>query len=132
MQAYFLRTIHTDPNKWTDLIIITNNWHMDRVKAIFSTIFSLPRFYSHDNVINEVYKLQFVAVDALITPEILQLRQEREKKSLLQFVDKTAPMFHTLQDVHNFLFLNHKAYSVERLSDGYVSERIDPELLKSY
>lgn len=44
--AYFLRAVHTDPASIRKLVVITNDWHMDRTRAIFSYVFSLPRTVS--------------------------------------------------------------------------------------
>jgi hypothetical protein len=109
------------------LIIITNNWHMPRVKAIFSTIFSLPQATRPSG-----YRLQFQAVENVLSPTVLQLRENREKQSLQNFVANTVPLLRSLSDAHHFLFRKHNAYSVERLMDGHVAEKIDPQLLKSY
>ena len=40
--AYFLRAVHLDPAGFNQLLVITNNWHMPRTRAIFSHILSLP------------------------------------------------------------------------------------------
>ena len=40
--AFFLRTMHTDPAQIRKLRVITNNWHMPRTKAIFTKVFNLP------------------------------------------------------------------------------------------
>lgn len=34
--------MHIHPGKYRDLYVITNDWHMPRTQAIFSTVFSLP------------------------------------------------------------------------------------------
>ena len=36
--AYFLRTIHTDPVRWRRLLIITSEFHMNRTRAIFDWV----------------------------------------------------------------------------------------------
>ncbi len=42
--AYFLRVIHMEPARLNKLVVITNKWHMERTRAIFETVFSLPKF----------------------------------------------------------------------------------------
>lgn len=42
MQAYWLRSIHVHPGRYRDLYVITNDWHMPRTQAIFTTVFALP------------------------------------------------------------------------------------------
>ena len=41
--AYWLRLIHIEPGTYTKMIVITNTWHMDRTKAYFNKVFSLPK-----------------------------------------------------------------------------------------
>eukprot|EP01033_Poteriospumella_lacustris_P006320 gene6320-4535_t len=36
--AYWLRSIHIHPGRYRDLYVITNDWHMPRTQAIFTTI----------------------------------------------------------------------------------------------
>ena len=36
--AYFLRTIHTDPVRWRRLLVITSEFHMNRTRAIFDWV----------------------------------------------------------------------------------------------
>lgn len=146
-QAYFLRTMHTDPNAWRELIVITNKWHMPRVKAIFTILFSLPSSSSSSSLLrsypafpSEVesissssgYHIQFEEVADILPHDVLQLREKREQASLQQFMEYTVPLLHTLADAHHFLFWKHQAYSAERFSEDHVAETIDPELLKSY
>jgi uncharacterized SAM-binding protein YcdF (DUF218 family) len=40
--AFYTRTTHTDITGWRNLLIITNEFHMDRTRMIFDWIFSLP------------------------------------------------------------------------------------------
>lgn len=140
-QAYFLRTIHTDPNEWINLMIITNKWHMPRVKAIFTTIFRLPRHAQSQLPSSSSspspsgscdYILHFEEVADLLEPSVLKLREARESQSLHTFTTQTAHMLHSLPDAHRFLFLRHGAYSSERLTDAFVGETIIPALLESY
>lgn len=141
-QAYFLRAIHTDPRGWKKLIIITNEWHMARVRATFTSIFSLPSLphpSTHAGSSNdqhapsrEEYSLKFESVSNHLAPAVLELREKRERQSLKTFAATTAPSLRHLADVHQFLFMKHKAYSSERLTEGYVREKMDSELLKSY
>lgn len=135
-----MRTIHTDPNAWTELIIITNKWHMARVEAIFTSIFSLPTATSSHQLRptgtetkkSTRYHLHFETVEDILSPSLLQLRESREKQSLNNFISNTAPLWNSLADVHHFMFSKHQAYSAERFTDRYIAEKIDPQLLKSY
>ena len=41
--AYFLRNTHINPGRFTRMIVVTNDWHMDRARAYFDAVFSLPQ-----------------------------------------------------------------------------------------
>ena len=42
LQAYYLRTTHTDPARLRKMVVVTNSWHMPRARAIFDYVFQLP------------------------------------------------------------------------------------------
>ena len=39
--AYFLRSTHIDPGRFTRMVVVTNDWHMGRARAFFEAVFSL-------------------------------------------------------------------------------------------
>lgn len=129
--AYFLRTIHTDPRGWKNLVIITNSWHISRVRCIFDKIYGLAST-PFSTLKRNKYNIQYIAVDALLPESVLNLRLDREAKSLQKFIEQTAPSWHTLQDVHQFMFQSHDAYSSKRFAGGFAAEKIDTELKESY
>jgi len=123
--AYMLRAMHTDVASWRKLIILNNEFHMMRTKAIFEKVFSLvplPPFGE--------YELDFVEIpnDGL-EGEVLASRKEREAKSTASFQANSAEVM-TMQQMHTFLFVNHMAYASKRL----LKERdpVDVNLLQSY
>ena len=105
--AYFARLIHVDPANFKRILVITSNFHMPRTESIFRWVFSL-------NAGVHAYQLSFDSVpDRGITRDALRARQEKEKKSLAQFL-KTQKKIHSLKELHQWLFKTHAAYSVSK------------------
>jgi hypothetical protein len=131
-QAFFLRAIHTEFSSWRRLIVITNDWHMDRTRSIFETIFSLPlslpsSYFSP----SPRYTLEFIEVDSLLaSPEILKARQEREKQSLHFFLTNTKTFWRTFNELHQWIFTKHTAYASSRFLSQ--AERLDEKTLQTY
>jgi hypothetical protein len=149
MQAYFLRTVHLDPGRYTKLVVITNDWHMDRTQALFDHVLALPKTISSNSGcggysewitfcgFNHQPKLsvQYVSVASGISDSaLLKVRQDKEFSSLQAFQDSTRHQFRSLLELHDWLFTQHSAYSSSRLV-GRSAERtrvVDSELLKTY
>ncbi len=69
--AYFARTIHTDPKGFRKLTVVTSEFHVQRAEAIFQWIFGLTP-------IETPYELSFVSVpDVGLTDETLERRREK-------------------------------------------------------
>lgn len=103
--AYFARVIHTDPRQWRNLVVITSDFHMPRVREIFEWVFSLddPR---------PPYKLSLVAVtDKGIDPKILKPRITKEERALQKLLPLKEAITN-LRDFHAWLFQDHGAYAV--------------------
>jgi hypothetical protein len=117
--AYFARTIHTDPARFRKLLIITSAFHMPRTEAIFRWVFGLA---------HAEYELDFEAVpDTGLSHEALVARGAREHASLDAF-RKTEAKLRTLSAVHNWLFTAHEAYAT-----GLTPRKSrDPAVLASY
>jgi hypothetical protein len=115
---------------------------MDRTKAIFETVFSLPleegsssssssALYSQAcSYHKSCIKLSFESVDSGISDEIFKARSKREKKSLEQFY-ATSKEFKTFSCLQNWLFSKHNAYSTSRHVNG-AREVLDESILKTY
>jgi uncharacterized SAM-binding protein YcdF (DUF218 family) len=100
--AYFARTMHTDPSGWRRLLVITSEHHMARTEAIFRWVFGLAPDLG--------YALSFDAVpDTGIENAVLQARNDREKASLA-LVRALTTRFRTLAQLHHWLFTEHDAY----------------------
>src|SRR5574342_1392744 len=116
--AYFARTIHTEPRNFKRLCIITSQFHMPRTIAIFKWIFSLkPSRFN--------YELDFVeAPDKGIDEKIMKARREKEKHSLKQ-ITKTKKRINSLSKLHRWLFTKHQAYAA-----GFKPKRSKGKILK--
>jgi len=103
--AYFARTIHTEPGNLKKLCIITSRFHMPRTRAIFEWVFNL-------RPLKFKYKLDFLAAsDKGIKQSIMNARHEKEKRSLKQLLQNKKGI-NSLSKFHKWLFTKHQAYSV--------------------
>eukprot|EP00981_Chlorochromonas_danica_P004894 scaffold978_cov172-Ochromonas_danica.AAC.25 len=115
--AYFLRMIHVENCEFEKLIIITNDWHMSRTRAIFDTVFLLPmRSSSLQVTSHSSLHLTYETVPAGVSDQsILAARIAREQQSLITFNEKTRTLWKSMQDLHHWLFVEHNAYASKRL-----------------
>jgi hypothetical protein len=128
--AFFLRTMHTDPCGLRQLRVFTNDFHMPRVQGIFDFVFSLPR---HDGeAVSPPYRMEYVSVpDAGMAADVAAARRERESASLVSFRRQAAEVS-TLHGVHAWLFNRHGAYNSQRLCGAKPADVVDPKVLASY
>lgn len=118
--AVFLRLMHLDPRKLRRVAIITNEFHMPRVMAIFDWVLNLPplptRFSTH-----------YVAVeDVGLTSEQLAARREKEASSL-EKLRVTISNIRTIAQLHGFVFEHHGSYAT-----GVPRVPVSKELAASY
>jgi uncharacterized SAM-binding protein YcdF (DUF218 family) len=116
--AYFARTVHTDPSGWRRLLVITSEHHMPRTEAIFRWVFGLAPDLG--------YALSFEAVpDTGLQGAVLEARNDREKASMA-LVRALFPRFRTLAQMHGWLFTEHDAYKASLVrpepASGLVAE----------
>lgn len=104
---------------------------MDRTKAIFDHVFSLPATSSKStsHKTNPV-KLNYITVAAGLDSATLLSRESREQASLRVFESTTKQEFRDLRSMHDWLFTKHSAYSSTRFVKPRVE--IDPQVLKTY
>ena len=126
--AYFLRSTHIDPGRFDRMIVVTNHWHMDRARAYFDAVFSLPR--GDCSSTNADLEIEYQAVGPGLEGEVLQSRIEREQESLRNFLDVTRRKFSSMLELHEFLYTRHLEYSSSRLLRGH--DEIDPKVKQSY
>ncbi len=107
--AYFARTLHTDPLGLRRLLVVTSAFHMPRTRAIFEWVFGL-------SVTNPPYTLEFAAAsDEGLDPAMLRVRHAKEAEGLQRLLPLTQHI-RTLPDLHRFLFTQHDAYAVARFT----------------
>ncbi len=116
--AYFARTIHTDPSGWRRLLVITSESHLPRTEAIFRWVFGIAPECR--------YHLDFDSTpDRGLAPELLAARKSREAGSLRQ-LHQTAAAIRTLPELHRWLFTEHQAYRASlqapEIASGPVTE----------
>eukprot|EP00607_Mallomonas_marina_P006209 CAMPEP_0182435154 /NCGR_PEP_ID=MMETSP1167-20130531/74045_1 /TAXON_ID=2988 /ORGANISM="Mallomonas Sp, Strain CCMP3275" /LENGTH=193 /DNA_ID=CAMNT_0024625877 /DNA_START=253 /DNA_END=834 /DNA_ORIENTATION=- len=133
--AYFLRTVHIHPGRFTKMYVITNTWHMERTQAMFNTVFHLPDHKFNiltllTSLFSSCLHIQYISVSPGLSSSALESRVLREKSSLRSFLTHTVHQFSSMSELHDWLFTQHTAYASSRL----LSTRppIDPEVLKSY
>jgi uncharacterized SAM-binding protein YcdF (DUF218 family) len=113
--AFYTRTTHTDINGWRRLLIITNEFHMDRTQAIFDWIFGLPAVAS-SNKKQQPYQLFYLqSPNVGLSEEAIVARQEREAASAQTVRDVLKPQYKTLPDVYRFLTQDHSLYTAHKL-----------------
>jgi hypothetical protein len=111
--AYFARTMHTDPSGWRRLLVITSEHHMARTEAIFRWVFGL--------VPDAGYGLWFEPVpDVGLDGPVLQARKDRENASLSP-LSGLIVRIRTLVQLHRFLFTEHDAYKASLVRPEPVS-----------
>lgn len=133
--AYFARTTHTDVNGWHKLLVITNDFHMNRTAAIFDWIFALSSDTA-DSAATQAYELVYLASpDVGLSRDALLARHTREEASLANVHRYAATYRTSLAQVHHFLTTEHALYTahtlVERGRAGPNVETTDLEK-KSY
>ncbi|EEC47476.1 predicted protein [Phaeodactylum tricornutum CCAP 1055/1] len=107
--AFYARTSHTDIVGWRKLLVVTNEFHMDRSKAIFEWIFGI------DSEKRAGYELYFLSsLDGDLSEEALRARQNKEAKGLSS-VRKYSTKYRTLSDVWSFLNNEHDLYKASKL-----------------
>lgn len=114
--AYFSRVIHTIPRGFTRVLVITSEFHMQRVEAVFRWVYGLD---------DAKCALAFDAVpDAGMDEAALRARHEKERASLAMF-EPLRVRIRSLAELHDYLFTEHGVYSaVRKLADLPVDVRL--------
>jgi uncharacterized SAM-binding protein YcdF (DUF218 family) len=111
--AFFARTMHTDPRGLSRLLIVNSRFHMPRTEAIFRWVFGAAP--------GQGYALSFESTEDIgLSPEALEARAERERSSLAA-VRSLASSITTLSRIHQWLFTEHGAYAWFLHDDAYRS-----------
>lgn len=128
--AYFLRTVHVEPlDHVRKIVVITNAWHMDRTRAMFDYIFSLPAHHIM-NVRDRAFHMHYETVGDALPADVLVSRRQREAASLVAFNEKTKKQFQCMFELHQWLFTQHGAYASSRHTKPRA--KVDKAVLESY
>jgi hypothetical protein len=101
--AFFARTIHTDPRGLRRLLIVNSAFHMPRTEAIFRWMFGAAPDAGYD--------LSFESTaDIGMSADALASRAERERASLAS-VRQLSARYTTLRDIHAWMYAEHGAYA---------------------
>ncbi len=102
--AFFSRVIHVQPRGWRRILVITSDFHLERVQAAFNWTYGLTP-NPHE------CELHYEAVsDPEMDPALLRARVRKEREALDKLVRLTDGIT-TMQDLHGWLFTEHRAYS---------------------
>jgi hypothetical protein len=93
---------------WNNLLIITNEFHMERTQKIFNWIYSIDNEGSN----YELYFLQSPNIG--LSSEAITARKQRERQSLVH-IDQLVKEKTTLQQVYQFLTNEHSLYTAQKL-----------------
>jgi uncharacterized SAM-binding protein YcdF (DUF218 family) len=119
--AYFCRTIHTDPAGLARLRIITSAFHLPRTELAFDWVYGLDSSLS--------YQLSFVPApyDHFIAERLaLHGQKEKERMNSLRSLQSAIT---SLADLHQWLFTHHAAYSAHLQPVELTSSQEGRELL---
>ena len=123
--AYFTRVLHTDVDpSLRRLAVITNNWHMNRSRAVFDHIFSLPDVISGTS---PDYHLYYYSEADALPADVLRVRVQAEAAKVPRFAEGSSwrASVRSMQELHKWLNTEHGAYSATRLikSDWHRPEK---------
>jgi len=115
--AYFSRSAFTEINGWRKLLIVTNEFHMDRTKAIFDWIFHAKNeaIISSSSIPYELYYLSCDNVG--LTPEAIRVRKEHEARGTRNVCNHLSTEYISLKDVWTFLTQHHDLYNAKKLAE---------------
>lgn len=122
--AFYARTTHTDINGWRRLLIITNEFHMNRTQAIFDWIFGLDSTSTSraafakkkKDLSDNMYRLYYLqSPNVGLSDEALQARREREAASAKTVREVLMPQYTTMSEVYTFLTQDHALYTAHKL-----------------
>ena len=101
--AFFARLIHTDPRGWRRLMVVTSDFHLQRVTAIFRWVFSLGPDLG--------YELSFEGTpDSGIAAGDLEARRRHEQAG----IDAAGRIeVQTLAELHQWMYERHGAYRAD-------------------
>lgn len=115
--AYFTRLLHTDvvPGM-RRLAVITNRWHMARVRAVFDHIFALP---ASEGDVAPGYVLTYYEESDALPADVLDARVRDEQAKAPRYAEGSEwrARLRDVRALHAWMNLDHGAYAARRLLD---------------
>jgi len=103
--GFFSLTNHVWLRDWTNIAIITSNFHLARSKEIFNWIYNLE--CNHYKLYNLYY---YSVTDEGLDEDMIKKRTERENNSRKNII-KLRNKIKTMSEFHNWLYTEHNAYN---------------------
>ena len=140
--AFFARTNMIDVNNdnWKRILVVTNEFHIKRSKAIFDWIMTVPSTSESSSgtpIATTEYEMYYLACNNIgLSNDALLSRKQHESRGEKNVRTKLAVEYTTLHDVWNFLTTKHDFYSAEKLvqrimgGGGYHTDERSDNLLK--
>ena len=102
--AFFSRVIHVQPRGWRRLLVITSDFHLERAQAAFDWVYRVTPTAADCELYYEAVS------DWEMDPALLRARYRKEREALNELTGLTTRIT-TMQDLHRWLFTEHRAYS---------------------
>ncbi|GAX74707.1 hypothetical protein CEUSTIGMA_g2155.t1 [Chlamydomonas eustigma] len=129
--AFFSLTIHALPAGWRKIMVVTSHFHMPRTQALFEDMYML----ASQDLLKDPDRFHFwfgsCSDDGLFSPDVLQVRCEREASSLNTW-RRDMRGLQSFSQLHAWLHETHLCYAVSRQTEFGVSTVSDSRLLASY
>lgn len=132
--AFFARTTFTDVAGWRKVLVVTNEFHIRRSKAIFDWIFQAP-LNDNDGRGGDGYEMYYLSCDNVgLTSDEVAIRGSHEAHGEYNVITNLSPRYSSVRGVWEFLTTKHDFYSAVKLvarSQGSLGEAGASDMLKS-
>ena len=131
--AFFARTVMTDIMRHEDccsvmrrkpqrVLVVTNEFHVGRSKAIFDWIYGVPSSSSSTTMKSDddhqQYEMFYLSCNNIgLTTEAIDARKAHEMRGEVNVRTKLSVQYKTLHDVWTFLTKEHDFYSASKLAE---------------
>lgn len=123
--AYFSLMAHAVPAGWRRLLIVTSEFHAERVRLAFSAMCARVS----ESLLPMESDVAVTGNDGL-SAEAIQARKEKEKASIQHLKGVLEGL--DLRGVHSYLHAEHRCYCCAQLDQPPDSQRESPSLLQTY